>query len=97
LKEISLNENLSTKESPNETKHEIEADAEDINKENDIEDNIKYPNLSENSKNNEKLSSYNIRLKHYPDLNYSALYNALINIIEIAPSIQPHQTGRSYC
>ena len=40
--------------------------------------------------------SINNRFKRYPTLSYATLYHALINLIEIVPSLQANQIGSFY-
>jgi hypothetical protein len=63
---------------------------------NDIEDNLKNLNLSDspNKNNNERIISYNLRIKQFPNLSFSTLYHALLNIIEIVPTMQTNQIGK---
>ena len=44
--------------------------------------------------NDEKIYPHSSRIKKFPNHNYSGLYHALLNIIEIIPSIQTGQLGR---
>ncbi len=99
LKDVSTDDCVHTNGTSTYIGHDkLAVDGINVIKQNDLEDNFKLLNLSEsncNQKNIQKISSYSIRLKHYPELNFSPLYHAILNIIEITPSINSNQIGIS--